>query len=96
MDGLLQKNYRQERVALSCHPGALNLTTQPAPPSASCRWVRSAAIRAASPRLLAARDLLLSDYSYWEARSGPDIEKVLVLGAQGLANLEMILCQEEE
>jgi hypothetical protein len=96
MDGLLQKNYHQESVALSCQPGALNLTTQPAPPSAAGRWVRSVAIRAAPARVLAARDLLLSDYPYREARSGPDIEKMLVLGAQGPANLEMILCQEEE
>jgi L-lactate dehydrogenase complex protein LldF len=67
MDGLLQKNYRQESVTLSCHPGALNLTTCPRVQSASGRWERSAAIRAAAHRALAVRDHLLADYPDWEA-----------------------------
>jgi L-lactate dehydrogenase complex protein LldF len=67
MDGLLQKNYRQERVALSCHPGALKPTSHPAPFSATGRSKNSAAIRAAAHRALAARDHLLSDYPLWEA-----------------------------
>jgi hypothetical protein len=104
MDGLLQKNYRQESVTLPCHPGALKVTTYPAPLIAGGRLGRSGAIRGAAHRALAARALSFSDHPCYIQGRGPglvswltaDIEKVLGLAAQGPADLGMILYQEEE
>ena len=56
---------RRPKIALTGHPKALDITTHPEPHIPAVTLGRSLAVREATHRALAARDLLLSDCPLW-------------------------------